>query len=160
MIVCPPWDAEYAVSVHPTPPASADDVTRYIVTLTRASAIISAGREPVQIIRKDAELPASAALPIKEVWTQTLLATRDYETLSDAPVDGAMVEFVLSRPNQPVLRGELPLNPDHDISTFGKLGALLVKYCEANRNEQDTLAEEIEKTAKSLLQKKRHQSDD
>lgn len=154
MIVRPAWQPEYAVSVYSNPPASADDVARYNVTVTRASANIWSGREPVQTIRSDAELPASVALLVKEVWKQMLLATRSYDSPVDSPVDGGIVEFALSESNQSGLRGELPVNAARDVLAFQTLGTLLVKYCDAPANERNALATEIEQAAKNLLKRK------
>jgi hypothetical protein len=154
MIVCPSWQSEFAVSVYSTSPASADDVARYNVTLTRASANIWAAGQPVQITRFDAELPASAALPIKELWKQTLLAARGYAGEVDPPVDGEIVEFALLEPNRSELRGEVPINPSGDILALQKLGSLLVSYCQATADEQSVLAKEIEANAKDLLKRK------
>ena len=55
----------------------------------------------MQTDRCDAELPAPAALLVKEAWKQKLLAARSYDPPIDLPVDGAVVEFaLLSRTDQ------------------------------------------------------------
>lgn len=154
MIVFPPWQPEFAVSVYSTPPASADDVTQYHVTVTRASANVRSTGGPVQIVRSDADLPASAALPLKEVWKQMIGRTRAYEAVEDSADDQAIVQFGLAEPYGQILRGELPPNPSSDISTFEGLGDVLVSYGEAKLEQRGALAEEIEAASKLLLRKK------
>jgi hypothetical protein len=154
MIVRPAGQPESAVSVYLNPPASVDDVARYKVTVTRASASIWFIRAPVETTRSDAELPASVALLIKEVWEQMLLATRSYNSPVDSPADGSIVEFALLEPNQSALHGELPINAGSDILAFQSLGTLLVKYCDAPATERNALATEIAQAARNLLKRK------
>jgi len=154
MIVFPPWQPEFAVSVYSTPPASADDVIQYHVTVTRTSANVRSTGGPVQVTRSDAELPASAALPLKEVWKQMVVSTRSDEAVEDdAAGEKAIIHFAVAEPYGQIVRGELPPNPSTNISTFEGLGDVLVSYGEANSEQRVALAEEIETTSKLLLRK-------
>ena len=101
----------------------------------------------VPVMRKDAELPRSAAQAFRECWRTALLAVRKRPDEERVVLDNDRVEFWLVEPHAAPLKAERPDYPGKRVESLISLGDRLARYCEMSASGRATAAQEIEREA-------------
>lgn len=160
-----PGVGESAVSVYCTD-AEASDAQCH-VTLTRAKENLDYNMaehrgedNPLQkvreipIVRKDAEIPKTAATAFRDCLRIMIPEQGDPHRLHPLTIaHDDRIEFWLDEPNAAPRKGERAEDPGKRTRTLIHIGDLLARYVEAAPSERAPIAKQIEKEAARILSK-------
>jgi len=108
---------------------------------------------PVEITRRDAPFPRSAAVAVSEALREMLARTKPLERENRTVLDGTDVEFEIEDDTQTALRGLLTPYAKGQLTTaLHGLTKLFTNYCDAGRAQREQLARQIEAEANRLVQ--------
>lgn len=160
LLIRPAGRAEAAVAVYSE--KHKDAAPTFATTLTEAnkSIDVTMATEPgrveelakITVKRWDAPLPTSTALAIKSAWRAMLDRTKEPEAYARPALHREEFEFSTLVPGAKSLYGTLPNKGGKNVAAFVKLSRLLVRYCKAPSGKRSSIANQIERDAKRLVE--------
>lgn len=139
----------------------------YTVTVTRPSvrlwSCIATGEEKVTgrkvvdatsvtVVTHTAELPASTAETLHELWINMLQRAKP-EACNECIKEGTTELFSARDSESKVLRAELPANPSRNIADLLQIANSLMDYCDVRETERVAAARAISERASDLLRR-------
>jgi hypothetical protein len=105
----------------------------------------------VKVVRKEAQIPRSAAIAFRDCLRKLLPVDGDRRSARGEGSDYERVEFWLLESDGNLSNGEAPDSRGKRVTTLIQIGDLLARYCEVTQPERAAIAKQVEKEALRVL---------